>query len=181
MPSFFSCVLNLVLLLSKSMVKKLRNILTDNVKLAFLFTGVQSFGRGIWMGNILSLYIVIFSEQSNGIFGLSSNELLGITSGVTGISMTALVFPSGHWADKFGRDKLLHIASFVGIAAMLTLAISQGIIPIFIAMLLWGAFQGLSRPAFESIFADSLPTGKRSATYANLHLLQQVAMAIGPF
>ena len=162
------------------MRKKINNILTNNVKLAFLFTGVQSFGRGIWMGNILSLYIVLFSENANGIFGLSSNELLGVTSGITGISMTVLVFPSGHWADKFGRDKLLYIASFVGITAMLILGISQNIVSIFLALLLWGAFQGLSRPAFESIFADSIPTGKRSIIYSRLHLLQQVSMAIGP-
>ena len=161
--------------------KKLKSIVTNNVRLAFLFTIVQSFGRGIWMGNILSLYIVVLSTKSGSIFGLSPNELLGVTSGVTGISMTALVFPSGHWADKFGRDKLLYIASFVGISAMLILGFSQGIISIFFAMLLWGAFQGLSRPAFESIFADSIPTGKRSGTYARLHLVQQVAMAVGPF
>lgn len=163
------------------MRKTISNIVTNNVKLAFLFTGIQSFGRGIWMGNILSLYIVLFSEKANGVFGLTSNELLGVTSGITGIAMTALVFPSGHWADKHGRGIMLHIASVVGVIAMFTLGFSESIIAIFIAMFLWGAFQGLSRPAFESIFADSLPTGKRSGTYAKLHLLQQAAMAVGPF
>jgi MFS family permease len=163
------------------MRKHLKNIETNNVKLALLFTGVQSFGRGIWMGNILSLYIVLFSEKANGIFGLTSNELLGVTSGITGIAMTALVFPSGAMADKFGRSIMLRIAAVVGMTAMITLAISTNIIFIFVAMFLWGAFQGLSRPAFESIFADSLPSGKRSGAYANLHLVQQAAMAIGPF
>ncbi|MFO7811227.1 MAG: MFS transporter [Candidatus Delongbacteria bacterium] len=162
------------------MKSKLKKVVNGNVKLAFLFTGLQSFGRGIWMGNILSLYIVLFSEKAEGVFGLTSNELLGVTSGITGISMTLLVFPSGHWADKFGREKMLHLASLVGISAMLTLGFSQSIIPIFAAMFLWGAFQGLSRPAFESIFADSLASGKRSGTYAKLHLVMQTAMAVGP-
>lgn len=162
------------------MKKHIKNIVTNNVKLAFLFTGVQSFGRGVWMGNILSLYIVLFSEKANGIFGLTSNELLGVTSGITGIAMTALVFPSGAMADKFGRSIMLRIAAVVGMTAMIILGLSDNIIYIFIAMFLWGAFQGLSRPAFESIFADSLPSGKRSRTYANLHLLDQGAMAIGP-
>lgn len=163
------------------MINQFRNILKDNIKLAFLYTGIQSFGRGIWMGNILSLYIVVFSENADGILGLSSNELLGITSGITGIAMTALVFPSGYLADKFGRDKLLHIASAVGVSAMLILGFSQSIFSIFIAMFLWGAFQGLSRPAFESIIADSLPSGNRSAKYAGLHLVQHIGMAVGPF
>jgi len=50
-----------------------------------------------------------------------------------------------------------------------------------VAMLLWGAFQGLTRPAFESILADSLPSGNRSGIYAKIHLVRQIAMASGPF
>ncbi|MFO7811226.1 MAG: MFS transporter [Candidatus Delongbacteria bacterium] len=163
------------------MRKRLKKIVSDNVQLAFAYTGLQSFGRGIWMGNILSLYIVIFAERSQGIFGLTPNELLGVASGITGISMTALVFPSGALADKFGRDIMLKSASFVGIAAMLTLAFSSNIIAIFAALFLWGAFQGLNRPAFESIFADSIRTGKRSGVYSKLHLVRQGGMAFGPF
>ncbi|MDA3884472.1 MAG: hypothetical protein PF638_02655, partial [Candidatus Delongbacteria bacterium] len=72
------------------MKKHFKNIVTNNVKLSYLYTALQSFGRGIWMGNILSLYIVIFAERSNGLFGLTPNELLGVASGITGISMTAL-------------------------------------------------------------------------------------------
>jgi MFS family permease len=163
------------------MRRKIRSILRNNVKLAFFYTALQSFGRGIWMGNILSLYIVIFAEMSDGVFGLTPNELLGVASGITGISMTVLVFPSGYFADKFGREKMLRLASVIGISAMLTLVFSANIIPIFVALFLWGAFQGISRPAFESIFADSVKTGKRSGIYSRLHLVRQSGMAVGPF
>lgn len=152
-----------------------------NVNLAYIYTAMQSFGRGIWMGNILSLYIVLFSETSNGIFGLSSNELLGITAGVSGIAMTAIVFPAGFMADKFPRDRILRISAFAGIIAMLFLGIANSIIMIMVALFLWGAFQGLSRPAFESILADSLPTGFRSGTYSRIHLVRQLSMSAGPF
>lgn|GEM_PF-1705762 len=152
-----------------------------NVNLAYIYTALQSFGRGIWMGNILSLYIVLFSETSNGIFGLSSNELLGITAGVSGIAMTAIVFPAGFMADKFPRDRILRISAFAGIIAMLFLGIANNIIMIMIALFLWGAFQGMSRPAFESILADSLPTGSRSGTYSRIHLVRQLSMSAGPF
>ncbi|MBN2788737.1 MAG: MFS transporter [Candidatus Delongbacteria bacterium] len=163
------------------MKKHFRNIITDNVKLSYLYTALQSFGRGIWMGNILSLYIVVFAERSNGLFGLTPNELLGVASGITGISMTALVFPSGALADKFGRDKLLKTAAFFGIAAMITMAFSSSMAGILVALFLWGAFQGLNRPAFQSILADSLVTGKRSKVYARMHLVRQGGMAFGPF
>jgi MFS family permease len=152
-----------------------------NVNLAYIYTALQSFGRGIWMGNVLSLYIVLFSESSNGIFGLSSNELLGITAGVSGIAMTAIVFPAGFMADKFPRDRILRISAFAGIIAMLSLGIASNIIMIMVALFLWGAFQGLSRPAFESILADSLPTGARSGTYSRIHLVRQLSMSAGPF
>jgi MFS family permease len=161
--------------------KHLKNIVTNNVKLAYLYTALQSFGRGIWMGNILSLYIVIFAERSNGLFGLTPNELLGVASGITGISMTALVFPSGVLADKFGRDKMLKAAAFFGVAAMLTMAFSHSMASILVALFLWGAFQGLNRPAFQSILADSLVTGQRSKVYAKMHLVRQGGMAFGPF
>ena len=154
--------------------------LNPNVKLAFLFTALQSFGRGIWMGNILSLYIVLFSENANGFFGLTSNELLGITAGISGISMTLFVFPAGYLADKFPRDRMLKAAAYVGIAAMLSLGVANNIILIMVALFLWGLFQGVSRPAFESILADSLETGNRSGIYSRIHLIRQFSMAFGP-
>ncbi len=155
--------------------------LNPNVRLAFIFELLQSLGRGIWMGNILSLYIVLFSEKSNGIFGLTSNELLGITAGISGIAMTALVFPAGYLADKYRRDRMLKISGVIGILAMVTLGLASSIFIIMAAMFLWGAFQGLNRPAFESIIADSLPSGNRSGVYSRLHLIRQFAMASGPF
>jgi sugar phosphate permease len=161
-------------------MKQFKN-LNKNVKLSFLFEALQSFGRGIWMGNIFSLYIVIFVESSKGIWGYTANELLGITAGVSGIAMTAIVFPAGFLADKYPRQIMLRIAAIVGIIAMIVLAASDSIILILVAMLLWGAFQGLARPAFESILADSLSSGNRSGIYAKIHLVRQIAMASGPF
>lgn len=155
--------------------------LNPNVKLSFIFEALQSFGRGIWMGNIFSLYVVIFVESSEGIFGFTPNELLGITAGVSGIAMTAIVFPAGIMADKFPRQIMLRTAAVVGIIAMLTLALAESIFMILLAMMLWGAFQGITRPAFEAILADSLMSGSRSGIYAKLHLTRQFFMATGPF
>jgi len=160
---------------------KLGNSLNSNVKLSFLFEALQSFGRGIWMGNIFSLYVILFVESSKGVFGFTANELLGITAGVSGIAMTAIVFPAGIMADKYRRQNMLRVSAIVGILAMITLAMANSIMLILVAMLLWGAFQGLTRPAFESILADSLQSGNRSGIYAKIHLVRQIAMASGPF
>ncbi|MDN5353508.1 MAG: hypothetical protein PWQ09_264 [Candidatus Cloacimonadota bacterium] len=161
------------------MLEKLKE-LNHNIKASFLFTALQSFGRGIWMGNILSLYVVVLVENSQGILGLTSNEILGITAGITGIAMTAIVFPAGYLTDKLRRDKMLRVAGIVGIIAMLILALAIDLYLIMIALFLWGAFQGITRPAFESIVADSLPTGNRSGVYAKIHLVRQFGMASGP-
>ncbi len=159
---------------------KFRN-LNPNVQFAFIFEALQSLGRGIWMGNIFSLYVVIFVENSGGMLGFSANEVLGITAGASGIAMTAIVLPAGFLADKHLRQLMLRISAIVGIIAMLCLALAGNIFMILLAMLLWGAFQGLTRPAFESILADSLASGNRSGVYAKLHLVQQFFMASGPF
>lgn len=155
--------------------------LNQNVRLSFIFEALQSLGRGIWMGNIFSLYVVLFVENSQGVWGFSPNELLGITAGVSGIAMTIIVFPAGYLADKFPRQNMLRTAALVGILAMLSLAMAESIFLILLAMLLWGAFQGITRPAFEAILADSLTSGNRSGIYANLHFIRQFFMSAGPF
>ena len=106
-----------------------------NVKLVFLFSIFQSFGRGIWMGNVLSAYIFFIAGESN--------ELLGWTSAASGVAMTILVFPSGYFADKFRRDLLLKIAGVFGIVTVLLLILGNDILFIFIALAFWGFFQAL--------------------------------------
>lgn len=155
--------------------------LNKNVRFAFYFEAIHSLGTGIWMGNIFSLFIVLFVENSGSIFGLKANEILGITSGISGIAMTAIVFPAGILADKHRREYMLRAAAFIGILSMFILVLAQSIMAFFVAMLFWGAFQGVTRPAFESILADSLSSGYRSPIYARIHLVREISMASGPF
>ncbi|OLS31222.1 MAG: hypothetical protein HeimAB125_16790 [Candidatus Heimdallarchaeota archaeon AB_125] len=144
-----------------------------NVKLVFLFSFFQSFGRGIWMGNVLTAYIYFFANKSN--------IVVGWTSLAMGLTMTVFVFPSGIFADKFRRDILLKIASIVGIAGLAVIYFGNSITYIFVALALWGLFQAITRPSLESIFADSVESGKRTKIYSLVHLVRQFAMAAGPF
>jgi MFS family permease len=147
--------------------------MNHNVKLVFVFTFFQSFGRGIWMGNVLSSYIFLIANESN--------ELLGLTSAITGIAMTVTVIPSGVVSDRIPRHFLLRTAAVVGFIGLLFALSANTLENIFIALLFWGLFQGMNRPSLESIFADSVESGNRSKIYAWNHLTRQFAMSAGPF
>jgi MFS family permease len=157
-----------------------------NVKLVFAFYATSSLGRGIWMGNVLSLYISIFVTDLT-FLGMQDNELLGLTSVASGLFMTIFVFPAGALADKYRRDLILKIASIFGVAGLIILIISNIFTPvvnftlILVSMACWGLFNALARPSLESIFADSVESGYRSKLYSWGHMIRQAAMALGPF
>jgi MFS family permease len=151
-----------------------------NVKLVFAFSATSSLGRGIWMGNVLSLYISIFVTDLT-FLGMQDNELLGLTSIASGIFMTLFVFPAGALADKFRRDIILKIATVFGLAGLIILIAGNSFTLILISMALWGLFNAMVRPSLESIFADSVESGYRSKLYSWAHLVRQAAMALGPF
>ncbi|UCG02868.1 MAG: MFS transporter [Candidatus Heimdallarchaeota archaeon] len=125
------------------------------------------------MGNILSSYIFLIANESN--------ELLGLTSAITGLAMTMTVLPAGYFSDRFPRDRILRGASIVGFIGLVCALLATDIIMIFVALLFWGLFQGMNRPSLEAIFADSVESGNRSRIYAWNHLSRQIAMASGPF
>ncbi|MHA1441725.1 MAG: MFS transporter [Candidatus Heimdallarchaeota archaeon] len=151
-----------------------------NVKLVFGFYATNSLSRGLWMGSVLSLYISLFAEQ-NYFYGLSYNQILGVTSAASGLTMTLFVFPAGYLADRFRRDIILKASTVIGIAAVLFLIFGQSITFILISMLLLGLFNAFVRPSIESIFADSIHSGYRSRVYSWGHLVNQIASALGPF
>lgn len=146
--------------------------LNPNVKLILFFALMQSIGRGIWMGNVLSSYIYLISGESN--------QLLGWTSAATGIMMTIVVFPAGILADRFRRDKMLRIAAVIGIIALAIIAFANNLTQIIISLVFWGFYQGVTRPSLEAIFADSVISGNRSFIYSVRQFVEQLGMMIGP-
>lgn len=155
-------------------------MINQNVKTFYTFTGLQSLGRGIWMGNILSLYIVLLAESSTGILGLTPNELLGSTSAVTGVAMLVSVLPGGVLADKWSIKGTLMLAAVLGSFGLAMLAFGSGLTAIVLGLFFWGLFQGLSRPAAETMLANSTVSGERSSIYARAHVIDQIGMGTGP-
>ncbi len=154
-------------------VREIIKGLNVNVKLSFAYSVLQSFGRGIWMSNVLSAYIFFLASQSN--------KLLGWTSAASGFTMTLFVLPAGYFADHFRRDILLKSAAIIGLAGLILIAVGNSIVYIFIALALWGMYQALTRPSLEALLADSLESGTRTRVYSWLHLSREVSSAIGPF
>ncbi|MCK4848641.1 MAG: MFS transporter [Candidatus Heimdallarchaeota archaeon] len=124
------------------------------------------------MGNVLSNWIYLIAGESN--------ELLGLTSAITGLAMTMTVLPSGFLSDRTEKRYILRLASVVGFMGLVVALLAQSLEMIFLALLFWGLFQGLNRPSVESLFADSVESGSRSEVYAWVHLVRQFGMAIGP-
>ena len=153
-------------------LKKTVSAMNYNVKLHFAYSFFQSLGRGIWMGNVLSNWIYLIAGESN--------ELLGLTSAITGLAMTMTVLPSGFLSDRTEKRYILRLASVVGFMGLVVALLAQSLEMIFLALLFWGLFQGLNRPSVESLFADSVESGSRSEVYAWVHLVRQFGMAIGP-
>jgi MFS family permease len=146
--------------------------MNTNVKLVFAYSFFQSLGRGIWMGNVLSVWIYLIANESN--------ELLGLTSAITGLAMTITVLPAGYFSDKTQHRYMLRIASVVGFFSLNFALLADTLDVMFLALLFWGLFQGLNRPSVESIFADSVESGTRSKVYSQVHLVRQLGMAVGP-
>jgi len=156
----------------KTVIQTIKSM-NHNVKVFFCVSFFQSLGRGIWMGNVLSSYIFLIAGESN--------ELLGLTSAITGLAMTCTVLPAGVLADKISRTMMLRTASVFGFFGVMSAIFAQDLYGIFVALLFWGLFQGINRPALESIFADSVESGNRSKIYSWSHLVRNFAMAAGPF
>ena len=72
--------------------------------------------------------------------------------------------PSGWFADKYRRDSMLRIGSLIGVVAGLALAAAvytETTYLLIAAMGLVGIYKGINNVGIESIFADSVQTGKR--------------------
>lgn len=153
-----------------------------NVRTFYFYTAALSLGRGIWMGNILSLYIVVLAEaMSGGVLGLSPNELLGVTSAATGVAMLVTVVPAGLLADRWSSRGTLLIGAAVGAVGLGFLALGAGLASIVLGLFLWGVFQGFTRPSAEAMLANSTRSGDRSLVYSRAHLIEQIGSGAGPF
>jgi len=153
-----------------------------NVRLALLFTFLGSASRGVWAFVILS----------NFIHALTGSTLsVGFAEGIQGFSQCIFALVAGVAADKFSREFSLRLAGAFGLIAcgvaifslkyQETWLTDQYRYYFVIAFLcFWGAYQGIWTTSLETIFADSIATGKRSQFSTQKFILLQIASITGP-
>ena len=153
--------------------------LNSNVRAVFLYTVFTYFSGALFQGDLLSVYI----------FKLTSSTLdVGAISAARGIAMVIFALPLGLISSKFRRDQMLKSASILGYITLgLTVYVFWGLKPgmksllIFYATFgLWGVFTAATNPNLESIFADSVETGKRSKIFTIKQMTIQFAASAGP-
>ncbi|MHA2095222.1 MAG: MFS transporter [Candidatus Hodarchaeales archaeon] len=151
-----------------------------NVRLAYIQTMAQSVSFGI-----IQTAFSIFITQ-----GLGHSEFtLGNLFTVSGLASTLFVFPSGYFADRYRRDILIRISVFFGVLGQVILIFSTLFVApasntvnfLFISQIFGGLGFGLSGPASQALLADSIEPGRRSKTFANMHFVNLLAAAFGPF
>lgn len=97
--------------------------------------------------------------------------------------MLIVAIPAGVLADKLRRQTLLKSGGITGICACILLVITllvQSMDMMYVSMFLWGAYRGVQSPALAALFADSLPTGKRSKLMAVKKSVEMLGASMAP-
>ena len=147
------------------------------LSLVFVFTG--GVASGVFGYAVLSAYLL-------GLTG-GSNTSVGFAEGLQGIVQVVVALPCGWVADVYTRSLPLRVASVIGISFVgCTLAVLHAVpearqFPFLCGCLgLLGAFQGAFSGSVEALFADSVPTARRSEFTTYKFMATALSSAGGP-
>jgi MFS family permease len=127
-----------------------------------LVTAVSLFGLGDFSRSFLILAVVKASPGAD----VGTAVVLGLPvllyAAHNGVSALA-TFPSGHFADRFGRRRVLAAGYLLGFGVNLTLAIGSGSISVIgFAFLLSGVAIAVEETVEKACVAEMLPRASRS-------------------
>ena len=101
-----------------------------------------------------------------------SNTMVGYTEAIQGVSMLVTALPIGYVADRMGKAPVIKIGGVLNFLAVgltaYTIINPQHWSPdvqfwvLCGAMVLWGIVTGILSGPLQALFADSIPTGKRT-------------------
>ena len=157
---------------------------SPNIRLALIFTFFAGVGRGIWSFTVLSGYLFAITR---------SNSEVGLAEGIQGVAQLIAAVFAGRFIDKWRRsDWMLQIGSCVGLLAVAALLFTlfssdssfvghQRFVLMSACLGAFGAYQGIWNTALETIFADSVPTGRfRDKVNTQKFVLTLVSTCSGP-
>ena len=121
------------------------------------------------------------------ILALLGSERLGLSAGALGgvFAMMALlnlaaIGPSGAWADRFGRKRVIVPSAFITAGALLLFAVTGNIGLFLVAAVLQGIGTGLAGPAPAAYAADIVPAAGRGVSMGLYRTYSDVGFVIGP-
>eukprot|EP00759_Apiculatamorpha_spiralis_P050670 PhF_6_TR4856/c0_g1_i3/m.6803 len=151
--------------------------LSRNCYLVWCFVLFNGLGSSIWSGAILTVYIYNRADHSN--------TMVGFLAGLIGLAEMVVALFCGVGVDKFARRPFIRAAVCCGIAAGGTMIYavhwsSTELTFMYVTLALWGATTGLWNPAVESLYADSVTSGDRTAVYTVKYAVEVLSNILGP-
>ena len=148
---------------------------SKNINYVLFYTFFAYCGRSLWNQSVLPVFVFLIKGDDP--------ISVGVITAIMGISQLVTAFPAAFFADRFRRDILLKVGSFVGvIAATLTFVATthEDFLILGFALAIWGLFWGISNTSLSALFADSIQDGDRAYYFTNRSMLRQFGNAFGP-
>lgn len=149
--------------------------MNPNVRLILIYTALYQAAQSVAFTDMLSAYVFRLTQ---------SNQAVGYVAGVNGVIQILFAIPVGMFADRYRRDSVLKCAGTLGIiglaVAFATYLLALPLPYIYLVVALWGCQTAISNPSLESLFADSVPGGRRSHIFAVKHAVMQFSAGAGP-
>lgn len=165
-----------------------------NVLLSLVFCVVCGTADSIWGSVVLSGFLLALSQAMGD--RAEGNTLVGSATAVQGLVQLLTALPIGHLADTWGKAKtvrlggglmlitiVIHLWTLVDVeqhAERSAVAATRSYVLMTVVLALWGIVQGISNGPSQALFADSIPTGRRSEMLTWLYTCYLLSSAIGP-
>jgi MFS family permease len=146
---------------------------SPNVWRVIAFSFLANLSTAIWQSSVWSPFLK---------HAFHSNIYLGCIAAAGGIGELLAACVSGFGADRFGKERFVRLASCMCLVAIALVALGveyEHLATLIIASAASGASYGAFFPCVEGIFADSVPSGRRTFVYNVKYGLETISYIIG--
>ncbi|MCH7811325.1 MAG: MFS transporter [Chloroflexi bacterium] len=120
--------------------------------------------------------LALFGEES---LGLSPGSL-GAIFAMMAVLNLAMIGPSGAWADRFGRKRVIVPSAIVSASALILFALTSSLLFFLAAAVMLGIGTGLAGPAPAAYAADVIPEGARGVGMGLYRTYSDIGFVLGP-
>jgi len=165
-----------------------------NVILSLVLCVFCGTADSVWSSVVLSGFLLALANAMGK--PKEGNTLVGSAEACQGLTQLLTALPVGVLADKWGKSKTvrlggalmlitiaIHLWALVDVkhnAEDSTAAATRAYATQLVALALWGVVDGIAYGPSQALFADSIPTGRRSEMLTWLYTCYLLSSAIGP-